>query len=164
MPPVSPIALKALVQRSDRLVLEPSAGVAVRLPVRLAMLDAHGTLAPADEDLHPGELVTLTAPLPPGDAHVELSPQGRGLASKLAQLRERRLGIAPLDDAFLIHCDDDGFTTLHQVADALVALLPCPTHGRLHLGPHQLVVTWSPHQLDAVARLWERLYTMRLSS
>ena len=60
--------------------------------------------------------------------------------------------------------DDDGFTTLHQVADALVALLPCPTHGRLHLGPHQLVVTWSPHQLDAVARLWERLYTMRLSS
>lgn len=164
MSPVSPIALKALIKRSDLVELEPTTGVAVRLPIRLAMLGAHGSVEPADQDVHPGDLVTLTAPLPPADMHIELSPQGRSLASKLAQLREQRLGIAPLDDAFLIHCDDGGFATLHQVAGELQSLLPCPAYGRIHVGPHQLVVTWRADHIDAVARLWERLHLLRLAT
>jgi len=164
MSPVSPIRLKSPVEQSAVLELEPVDGVAVRLPVRLRLLEARATLEPADAEIHPADLITLTAPLPAGTAHAELIPQGRGLRSRLAQLREQKLGVAALDDAFLIHCDDDGHSTLRRCAGELQALLPCPPTGRIHLGPNQLVVTWGLDRLDAVAHLWERVHALRIGA
>lgn len=164
MPPVSPIRLKSLVEQSNVVDLEPSAGLLVRLPCRLRLYEARATLEPADAELHPDELVTLTAPLPEHSGHAELTRQGRGLRIRLARLREQQLDVRALDDAFLVFCDDDGFTTLRRCAGELEALLPCPETGRIHLGPNQLVVTWSVDRLDAIVHLWERVYALRIGA
>jgi hypothetical protein len=164
MPPVSPIRLKSLVEQSSVVDLEPVTGVLVRLPLRLRLYEARATLEPADVELHPDELVTLTAPLPEHPGHAELTAQGSGLRSRLARLREQQLGVSALDDAFLVHCDDDGFTTLRRCARELEALLPCPETGRIHLGPNQLVVTWGVDRLDAIVHLWERVYALRIGA
>jgi hypothetical protein len=164
MAPVSPIHLKSLVEQSEVVDLEPTTGFMVRLPLRLRLYEARATLEPADTDLHPGELVTLTAPLPEQPGHAELTRQGRGLRSRLAQLREQQLGVGALDDAFLVHCDDEGFTILRRCARELEALLPCPETGRVHLAPTQLVVTWGIDRLDAVLHLWERIYALRIGA
>lgn len=164
MAPVSPIHLKSLVEQSPVVELEPATGFMVRLPLRLRLYEARATLEPADADLHPGELVTLTAPLPEQPGQAELSPQGRGLRSRLAQLREQQLGVAALDDAFLVFCDDDAFATLRRCARELEALLPCPPTGRVHLAPTQLVVTWGLDRLDAILHLWERVYALRIGA
>jgi hypothetical protein len=164
MSPVSPIRLKALVEQNALVELEPTDGIAVRLPVRLRLLEARGTLEPADAEIHPEDLVTLTAPLPTATGHAELTAQDQGLRSRLAQLREQKLGVAALDDAFLIHCDDDGHATLRRCTGELERLLPCPVTGRIHLGPNQLVVTWGLDRLDAVLHLWERIHALRIGA
>jgi hypothetical protein len=164
MAPVSPVHLKSLVERSPLVELEPASGLLVRLPLRLRLYEARATLEPADADLHPGGLVTLTAPLPEQPGHAELTPQGRGLQSRLAQLREQQLGVAALDDAFLVFCDDDAFVTLRRCARELEALLPCPQTGRVHLAPIRLVVTWGVDRLDAILHLWERVYALRIGA
>lgn len=160
MSPVSPIRLKVLVEQSEVVdIAAPVTGIAAALPIRLRVFDAAAVLSPADS----GDLITLTAALPDGPGHAELVRQGPGLRSKLAQLSEQKLGIAALDDAFLIACDDEGFSVLGRCQRELEALLPCPPAGRVHIGA-QLIVTWEAARLDAMAHLWERVFALRIGA
>jgi len=160
MPPVSPIRLKSLVEQSEVVDIAADVhGITTALPVRLRLFDAAAVIAPADA----GDLITLTAALPDGPGHAELGRQGPGLRSRLAQLREQKLGVPALDEAFLIACDDDGFSTLGRCQRELQALLPCPPAGRVHIGA-QLIVTWDASRLDQMAHLWERVVALRVGA
>lgn len=165
MSPVSPIRLKTLVERSEVIDLaSPAAGIEVALAIRLRLFDAHAVLQPADAEAHPGDLVTLTAPLPEGPGLAELVRQAAGIRGRLASLREQKLGVKVLDDAFVIHCDDNGFSVLGRCQRELEALLPCPGSGRVHIGPAQLIVTWDIDRLDGIAHLWERVHALRIGA
>ncbi len=161
MAPVSFIRLGTLIDGSDVIDLVSPHGVVTKAPeVKLRLFDATGTLEAADFD----EAIVLKAKLPAGSGIFELTHQARGIQSRLKQLSEQKIGVAALDDAFLVRCDDDGFSLLRRVAGELQALLPCPSQGRIHVDHEHVTVVWTADRLTAMVHLWERLHAVRIGA
>ncbi len=181
MTPVSPLALKHALEHSEVCDLETSAGgVVINLRVKLKFYDANAVVGAADVD----GCVSITASLPSGPGSFSLSRQGSGISSRLAQLSEQKLGTRALDDAFIVRCDDDGFSVLKRCETQLLAMLPAVEGARVALTAptgtqdddntsdvkvtrvttSSLFITWPLSHLDAALALWERLYAIRIGA
>jgi len=161
MAPVTFTRLATLIDASDVIDrTSPHGDVAHPASVKLRMFDATGTIEAGDVD----DAIVLKAPLPQGPGIFELMFQARGIQSRLKQLSEQKIGVAALDAAFLVRCDDEGFSLLQRVSTALQGMLPCPPHGRIHVDNGHLTVVWSADRLNDVVHLWERLHAVRIGA
>lgn len=161
MAPVSFIRLGTLIDASSVADRISAHGNVTSAPeVKLRMFDAVGTIDAADFD----DAVVLRARLPTGGGIFELTHQARGIQSRLRRLSEQKIGVAALDDAFIVRCDDDGFSLLRRVSAELLALLPCPSEAHIHVDHEHLTVAWSAHRLAEMLHLWERLHAVRIGA
>ncbi|MDP2340596.1 MAG: hypothetical protein Q8O67_06550 [Deltaproteobacteria bacterium] len=100
--------------------------------------------------------------LPAGSGRAVLRFQGA--LSVVAQMKEQKLGIDVVDDAFIVRCDDDGFALLTRCRDQLSALVPdgkAPPFVEVHIEGTLLRILWSDDDVAGLPALWERLVSLR---
>jgi hypothetical protein len=126
------------------------------LRLRLPFFEAVAVVTAADDD-H----VDFDGALPAGAGRARLRRQG---ALSIGQLREQKLGIKAVDDAFIVHVDDDGFALLTRCRDELLALVPsgAPSSSvSIVVDDVALRVCWPGDAVAELPALWEKLVSLR---
>lgn len=144
--------------RSGIVNVDPAAGVADGLVLRLPFFSA--TAAISSDVVDSG--VWFVGELPEGVGRARLTHQG--IFSVIDQLREQKLGIGPVDAAFLVFCDDDGFALLTRCGDALLKMVPAGVSAscvQIHIEEKGLRVLWPADDIAALPALWESLVSLR---
>jgi hypothetical protein len=180
MAQVSLLALRSLLSSCEVCdLVGPDHGITPTMKIKLKFYDATAFIGVADIE----GCVTLQADLHDLRGAFLLTRQGSGLASRLAQLQEQKLGVGALDDAFIVRCDDDGFSVLRRCEGALLAMLPSVDGCRVELMPSavkkdadsndvaisrlttaKLYITWPVERVTQTLHLWERLYAMAIGA
>lgn len=128
------------------------------LTLRLPFFDATAQVTQAQV---PEDFVFFIGQLKNGVGNANLRHQGA--LSGLAQLKEQKLGIKAVDDAFIVAVDDDGFALLTQCKAELLALIargvdPAAT---LAVAREEFRAFWPGTDLEHLPRLWEKLVSLR---
>ena len=159
MPQTStPVPLIELLARDGVVTVEADPLIVGAVILRLAFFSSTAVVSERFGE----EGAWLIGELPPGRGTAKLTRQGA--LSVIGQLREQKLGIDDVDDAFLVSCDDDGFALLTRCADPLRALVTdraVDPIAQIHLERDQLRILWPRDDVAVLPALWERLVSLR---